>query len=1006
MTDAAEDKVAAGGEPPRGLLLTVAGALGFLLRWSAYAVRLLLAQMLITVFVALLWLSLSTTAPAWLWAQLGSQLPQLQLEGISGRFATGLDIAGLSWRDEARELRLSRVHLRWQAADLLQGRISLSQVSAAEGSLRVLKDTPPEPLSLPEIDLPFAWALSGLQVGRFEWRPWQGDPVQLDDLRLSGEGAGSRITLADLSLRHALGRLSAAGRIETTAFWPMDLNLLVKAAGDAWPEQRVSVGGDISALKLRARGPRAWPLDLAVTADVRPVQPAFQGYLNWPRWQPQGQKDWRLEAGGLAFRGTAGAGEARLSLRAVPLQGGDLPWPPGWPRLAELSGPLSWRTDAGRGSASARVDWQGRFGSMPWLLKGGVDSARLAQTRLDMQLADARLALSGWPDARGLRADLQLPRLQRFQSQLAGALAVQARWQGLSVDGRGHLDIRASQWRQGKTDLFDELKVAADGSLARQSWQIDGRRADIGASLGLQGGADLKRRLWQGSLQRGSVRTGAGDWLLQAPASLSLSVDRQQLAEQCWRQAGWRVCGQADLLPVLWSARLRAEAGEDGSLQASLRRDPRQADPALDADLALSGVNLARLPVSLPPGLALAGRADARAHLSGSLDAPWLTGDFTLADASLDMPAYGLAWRPLTLSGRLLGDRAEWRGRITDASGGSAELTGNARLRPALRVEARLNGQALQLAYAPWATAKASPDIGFVYADGRAQLQGRIVVPSAVITLRQPDASVLVTSPDARIVRDRDGRAPKAAGDGGAGLPLDMTLAVVLGDNIKLTGMGLTAKLLGQLTLMQHAGESLSANGELRLSDDAVYEAYGQRLQIRSGRFLFAGPPTRPDISIEAVRTVDDITVGVRLSGRAQAPQAELFSDEPLAQEEILSMLVLGRSLNDTSAPTAAERQAMALGAALKLGGRTGALDKLGQRLGIQDFALGTEGESEQTQVAVSGYIRPDLYLSFGMGVFEPTQTVKVRYQMNKRLSLEAMTSLESAITLFYSWRF
>ena len=56
--------------------------------------------------------------------------------------------------------------------------------------------------------------------------------------------------------------------------------------------------------------------------------------------------------------------------------------------------------------------------------------------------------------------------------------------------------------------------------------------------------------------------------------------------------------------------------------------------------------------------------------------------------------------------------------------------------------------------------------------------------------------------------------------------------------------------------------------------------------------------------------------------------------------------------------------------------------------------------------VAVSGFIGEDLFLSFGMGVFEPTQTVKLRYQVNRRLALEAMSSLQSAITLFYTWRF
>ncbi len=986
------------------LLARVGTLLSFVLRWGARALWTLSMQVLIVLFAALLWLALSTTAPGWLWQQFGAQLPALQLAGISGRFATGLDIDELRWRNDKYQVQLDDIHLRWQAADLLQGRVSLDQVVVRAARVRKLVDTPPEPLSLPEIDLPVAWSVRDLQLATFEWQPFSGSPVVIKDAQLAGEGAGTHITVTQLSARHELGSASVIGQLDTAAFWPMDLSCVLTPASKVWPAQRVSIKGDLSALGLRARGPRQWPLDLAVTADVRPLQPTFQGRLTWPRWQPPGQKDWRLEAGGLAFKGSAAAGKAVLSLRAVPLAGGGLPWPANWPRRAELAGPLDWQT--GAGGASARVDWQGRFGSMPWLVKGAIDSTQLQRSRLDMQLADARLKLAGWLDARGLDGELQVPRLQRFQSQFSGAASLQGHWRGRLQQGQGRFSLQARQLQQGRTALVEQLQVIVDGSLARQIWQIDGRRGGIAASLGLQGRIDLDTPAWTGSLQRGRVVTASGPWLLRAPAALRLSQADSRLAEQCWQHEPWLFCGHADLLPTLWSAKLHAEAGSDGSLLATLRRDPRQANPALDADLVLDRVNLARLPVSLPTGLDLQGRAHARAHLAGTLQAPWLTGDFGLDHASLKMPAYGLDWQPLLLNGRLLGDRLDWQGSASDAAGGKATLTGNARLQPDFQLQARLAGSNLHVAYAPWATAGINPDISLDLRDQRAVVRGRIEVPQALITLRQPESSALVTSGDVRIVRDRAGRVPRQPGDVAAGLPLDMALTIVLGDQVKLAGMGLTSRLLGQLVLMQQPDEALSANGELRLSDDAIYEAYGQRLQIRTGRFLFAGPVTRPNINVEAIRKVNDVTVGVRLSGRAQSPQAELFSDEPMAQEEMLSLLVLGRSLSNTSAPTAAERQALALGAALKLGGRTGAFDRLGQRLGISDFALATQGESDQTQVAVSGYIRPDLYLSFGMGVFAPVQSFKVRYQMNKRLSLEAVTSLESAITLFYSWRF
>lgn len=978
---------------------------GRLLRWSGRALWTLGVQLFIVLSLALLWLSLSASAPAWLWTQLAPELPALRMTGLTGRFATGLAVAELRWRDDVRDLTLRDVRLRWRVSDLLQGRVSLDALSVRELRLRQRRDTPAQPLVPPAIRLPVAWAAPDLRVDRLVWQPFAGDTVVLHDIRAAGEGAGERITLQRLHLRHALGELDADGHADMRGDWPLALTLRLKAASAAWPRQRVDVSGDLSGLRLRASGPAAYPLRLDATVDVRPLAPTLRGRLEWPRWSPPGQQDWRLEQGGLSFQGSTAAGVATLALVATPRAGGALPWPSGWPRRATLGGPLSWRaTDTG---ANLKLDWQGRFGAMPWLVKGALDSARLRATRFDMQLADARLSAAGWPDAAGLQAMLTVPHLQRFQSALTGSATLDARWQGAPERGRGRISLKAGALRQRGSPLADSVQVTADGSLASQTWRINVRRDDLDASLDLQGGIDRQRRIWRGSLRQGQVTTGGGGrWRLRAPAALQLAMHGHRLEEQCWQQQPWLLCAQAELLPARWSARLRADAGGHGRLLANLRRDPRRADPPLDADLMLERLDLAHLPVSLPAGLALQGRARARARLSGSLAAPSLVGDFQVEQAALQMPAHGLDWHSLAVNGRLLGDRADWRGQFSDAAGGSANLVGQARWRPALSIRTHVDGRDLRVIHAPWVTARITPTLDFSLDQGRAALRGRVLVPEAMIRLRQPEAGAPVTSEDVRIISDRDGRVPAAIAQGG-GLPLDLALEVQLGDKVKLAGLGLTSRLLGQLALRQKPGQALAAHGELRLSDDAIYEAYGQRLQIRNGRFLFAGPPTRPDVQAEAIRVVNAVTVGVRLSGRAPTPQATLFSSTAMAQEEILALLVLGRSLeSSTGMPTAAERQALALGAALKLGGRTGAFDRLGQRLGIQNLSLGTQGERDKTQVAVSGYVRPDLHVSVGMGLFAPTQSLKVRYQLNRRLSLEAVTSLESAITLFYSWRF
>src|SRR5690606_27525042 len=111
--------------------------------------------------------------------------------------------------------------------------------------------------------------------------------------------------------------------------------------------------------------------------------------------------------------------------------------------------------------------------------------------------------------------------------------------------------------------------------------------------------------------------------------------------------------------------------------------------------------------------------------------------------------------------------------------------------------------------------------------------------------------------------------------------------------------------------------EPTTGSGELRV-EEGTYEAYGQELEIRTGRLLFAGGAiARPGIDIEAVRRpAEDILVGARVRGTLSQPELSVFSEPPMPEQEQLSYLVLGRPLEGASASesSAMSQAAMALG--------------------------------------------------------------------------------------------
>jgi translocation and assembly module TamB len=74
--------------------------------------------------------------------------------------------------------------------------------------------------------------------------------------------------------------------------------------------------------------------------------------------------------------------------------------------------------------------------------------------------------------------------------------------------------------------------------------------------------------------------------------------------------------------------------------------------------------------------------------------------------------------------------------------------------------------------------------------------------------------------------------------------------------------------------------------------------------------------------------------------------------------------------------------------------------------VGIDDLQMGTTGSGDATAVTVSGYLNARTYLSYGMSVFEPVNTFTVRYRLRENLFLEAVSSIESALDLLYSFEF
>lgn len=682
------------------------------------------------------------------------------------------------------------------------------------------------------------------------------------------------------------------------------------------------------------------------------------------------------------------------------------------------------------GTGAGFGDWRARAARLQATVQAlGDDNSQVSldvdglTNAVDKDWGHVALALAGTRRQHSLDWRAESDRLGGH-GRLAGS------WSEAGWDGRmeaGVVSLAGMEWQLAspfalawsrptrQLRLDDFCWTSGEASLCNEDRMVLGPAGHI--RLALQG---LQLERLAGFMPEGLVLTGAvagsaiGDW---QPGETPVVQARLQARQGEFRLA--RDEGQKPLVRGYDLIALEADAGtrsvdlrfelqspDMGQGRVQARIDPRTAGKPLQGELALQGLRLDIFQPFFPALSELTGAVSAQGRLGGLLARPDFHGLVQVQNGELGFQRLPLHVRDLNTRIEVNGTSADISGSMKSGDGG-ARLDGTADWSGQPRLSLDLKGERFQLRQPPELLAEVNPDLHLQVVPGRADLTGTVRVPMARLNLKPLTEQAVPLSPDVQIVTAAD-RERAVVVNRAAGWDINADIRLVLGDDVYFHGYGVNGRLLGSLRLRQEGRRGLEANGEVELDKEARYDAYGQRLQIRRGRLIFAGNLTQPGLDVEAIREVDGKVVGVRVQGRANAPEATLFSDESMSQEEIVSYLVLGRPLDASGRPESGAGNLTAAAAAIKLGatGGAGLTNKVGESLGITDLSVDAEGSGDDTQFTVSGYLSPKLYLRYGVGIFTPVNTVTLRYKINAKLYLEAVSSLESAIDLFYNFRF
>ncbi len=448
--------------------------------------------------------------------------------------------------------------------------------------------------------------------------------------------------------------------------------------------------------------------------------------------------------------------------------------------------------------------------------------------------------------------------------------------------------------------------------------------------------------------------------------------------------------------------RLQAELGAvlngDGRIDARI-------DTGWDAYAPLSGEIAANtdeitwLELFSPDIVEPQGRLDGRIGLAGTRAQPLLGGQARLSRFTTELPALAIT---LTDGDFRLDAQADGSARIagsvrsgdgTLAVSGSLGWQGDRTSGESPPLLLNLRGSNVLLSDTRDLRAVVDPDVVVRYTAGQPLLvTGTVTVPSARIDLERLDQGVSA-SPDVVVLDPAD---PKAS----AASPLDMDLAIALGDDVRLRGFGLDGSLGGRLRVRARPGREMTASGSLDV--DGRYTAYGQKLDITRGRLIWSNSPVAdPVLNIRAERAVGEVTAGVDVTGRASSPQARVWSNPASSQSEALAYLALGRPLSSASGDE--NRQLNAASAALSAGGSLLA-SQLGARIGLDEAGVMESRALGGSVLGIGKYLSPKLYVGYGVSLLDTGQVLTLKYLLRKGFDIEIESStVENRASL--NWR-
>ncbi|MFI4878891.1 MAG: translocation/assembly module TamB domain-containing protein [Steroidobacterales bacterium] len=412
-------------------------------------------------------------------------------------------------------------------------------------------------------------------------------------------------------------------------------------------------------------------------------------------------------------------------------------------------------------------------------------------------------------------------------------------------------------------------------------------------------------------------------------------------------------------------------------------------DMPLSGELHAHTAEVGLLSLYFPDVDRAAGHLDVDLKAAGTLGTPLLTGEVKLADGEINNYQVNLRLRQVGFDAHLTDAGLDFQGGA-HAGAGTVTVGGHLEWRNLLAYgKFHLQGENLRVADVPEAQIDASPNLDFNINGHKIGVTGQVTVPFAKIAPRDITNAVRASQDEVIVGSEVDDPTKR--------FEVVSTITLNVGERVNVDASGLTARIGGNITIINGYDAITHAKGELSVAE-GKYTAYGRKLDIQYGHLLFSGGPVdNPVINLRAQKEFPDVTAGVDVRGTLQSPHLSFFSNPPLPQSQIQSLILSGGSLSSAPGSNGSGAGNLAVGQAAAILGQ-----QYGSLVGIQDVSVESDITNE-TSLVLGRYLSPRLYVSYGVSLTQQLNTIKLRYTLGDHWAVKIEAGQARGADLVYS---